>query len=69
LEHHADVAARPVYRRPAQAGLAARPRQQAGEDLEERGLAATGGAENGDELALGDTEINVLERDERPLPH
>jgi hypothetical protein len=36
-------------------------------DLEERRLAAAARAEQADERAVGDIEVNVLERDERLL--
>jgi hypothetical protein len=38
------------------------------DDPEERALAAAGGAEERDELALVDDEIDVAERGKRPLP-
>src|SRR5262249_46014481 len=40
---------------------------EAGNHVEQSRLAASGGAENGDELALGDAEADGLERQHAPL--
>ncbi len=39
-------------------------RFHAGDDAQQRGLAAAGGAEQGDQLAGRDVEVDVVERDE-----
>jgi hypothetical protein len=62
LEDHADVAAGAVDERAAQPRLAGGGRQDAGEDLEQRGLAAARGADDGHELALGDVERRAVQR-------
>ena len=61
LEHHAAVRARPAHflaveNHPAEAGL-----QQPGDDVQHRRLATAGVADDGDELALGDVQVDVLE--------
>jgi hypothetical protein len=39
---------------------------QAGDDAQQRGLAAPRGPEEADELALGDTEVDVAQSGELP---
>jgi hypothetical protein len=62
LEDDADVAAGAVDGPPAQVHAAGGARQEAGQDLEERGLAAARLAHDRDELALGDVERDAAER-------
>jgi hypothetical protein len=64
LEDDADVPPRPDDARPAQVRLAPRGRQDAGEDLQQRGLAAARRADDGDKLALSEGEQDALERDD-----
>ena len=65
LEDDADVAPRAADRRPAEIGPALRRRDEAGEDLEERRLAAARGPHHGDELPLGHAEVDVVQRQHR----
>ena len=66
LEHDADRAA--VRRQRVDDVVAdddpsLRLRDKAGDDPQQRGLAAAGGAEQGDDLAPFDVEIDVLDRE------
>ena len=62
LEDDADVAARSVDRPLPQPHVAGRAPEDAGEDLEQRALAAPARADDGHELAVADVEAHVLER-------
>src|SRR5262249_45905579 len=62
LEAHADVPARAGDGRAPEPRIAARGGHEPGQDLEERRLATARGADDRDEVALGDAEADVLER-------
>ncbi len=65
LEHHADLGA--AARRPRSPNAVSVPdvlRDEAGDEAQERRLAAAGRADQGDELAAADGEARVLERDD-----
>src|SRR5438105_13468478 len=62
LEDDADVASRTVDERAAQARLAGGGWQDAGQDLQQRRLAAAGGTDHRHELALGHVEGRAIER-------
>src|SRR5215470_15684575 len=66
LEDHADVLARPGDGGAAQPRLARGGGQDAGEYLDQRGLAAAGGSNHSDELPVSDGEGDLLERRHRP---
>src|SRR5215470_2437676 len=66
LEDHADVLARAGDGSAPQPRLARGGGQDAGEDLEQRGLAAAGRANHGYELPVADGEGDLLERRHRP---
>jgi len=64
LEHHADAALLRAQGHDVLAveeDLAAIYRRQPGDAAQQRGLAATGRAEQGDEFALGDAAIDIAE--------
>src|ERR1043166_4015419 len=62
LEDHADVTSWACNESAAQASLAFRQWQDAGQNLEKRGLPATGRSHHRDKLAFIDAEVNLLER-------
>src|SRR6185503_10159407 len=62
LEHEAAVAARSMHRAPVEQNLARARRFEAGDDAQEGGLAAAGGADHRNELAALDVEVDVLQR-------
>lgn len=62
LEQHGDVAAGLGDRRAGHGDLALGDRQQPGDHAEQGGLAAAGAAEDGDELALRDVEVDAAQR-------
>jgi hypothetical protein len=61
LEHHPDVPPGPANRRAVQPSLAFRLRQLARENAQRGRLAAAGRADNDDQLAFADTELDVEE--------
>src|SRR6185369_12533501 len=61
LEHEDAARIRPAHGLAVDAHLAARRLDEAAHDVEERALAAPGRTEDGDELAGGDVQIDVLE--------
>ena len=61
LEHHATVERRPGDFAPVHDDRAGRGRVQAGEDVQDRGLAAAGMADDADELAFLHAEVHALE--------
>ena len=62
LEHDAAVHAAPGHRLAADADLAAGGREEAGDDVEQRGLAAAAGADEAEELGLLDVEARRARR-------
>jgi alkanesulfonate monooxygenase len=62
LKHHAAVRARPHDRLSVDRELARRDRQMSGQRTEQRGLAAAGRAENADEFARRDRDIEPAHR-------
>jgi hypothetical protein len=67
LEHHGDAGDRLADALIADHDLAGIVRQQAVDAEQQRGLAATGRADNGDDLALADIEVDVAENLERAV--
>ena len=61
LEEHDAVLAGAAHRRAFELHLAAAARLEAGEDVEQRRLAAARGTEQADELALGHLEVDAVE--------
>jgi hypothetical protein len=59
LEHEGALRPRPVDRLAVDQDVAAGGRDQAGDDLEQRGLAAAAGAEEGGQLAAREADIDV----------
>src|SRR5262249_41803266 len=68
LEDDRGVGIDPLERAAPVEDLAVRGRLEARDDAEECALAAAGRAEERDELALADHEIDLAEGGERPLP-
>ena len=70
LEHHREAAlARRAGRLTSRPPISDAPgglRLEAGDDAQQRGLAAAGRAEQGDELAVGDGERHLLQRATEP---
>ena len=62
LEDHADVTARSHDGSAAKVHLAVRRRQDAGQDLEERGLSAARRSDDCDKLTFAHFETDLLER-------
>ncbi len=68
LEHHGDAgAAAPSTALAFDRDLAARGRDQAVDAAQQRGLAAARRADDGDDLAVADVEIDVAEDFERAV--
>src|SRR6185437_49967 len=65
LEHHPDAAGRPHHLAAVDAHAPARLRDETGDDVEQRALAAAARPDQRDELAFADPERYVLQRDER----
>src|SRR6185503_13291791 len=63
LEEHDAILARAAHRRALEVHAAAARLLEAGEDIEQRRLAAARGAEQAEELALRDFEIDAVERE------
>ena len=61
LEHDGDVAPRLGDHRIVDQHLAGGGRQEAGDEAQKRRLAAAGPADDGDELALADLQVDVFE--------
>ena len=64
LEHHGDVAVAGlelVDHPAADRDLAGGDRLEAGDHAQQRGLAAAGGADEDDELAVGDVEVDAVD--------
>src|SRR5262249_26256789 len=61
LEHHADVAPRAADRLAVENDMAGLVIEQAGENAQQRALAAAAGADDGDEAALLDAAIDLLQ--------
>src|SRR5205807_8804835 len=61
LEHHGDVAGRPVDAAARNGDVAAGRRHQAGNDAQEGRFPAARAAEQGDDLAVGEREVDVVE--------
>ncbi len=59
LKHHADVPPGRLHRRAVEDDVALCHVEQAGENLEQRALAAAGRADDGHELLVGDVQIDV----------
>ena len=68
LEHDAAVRPRRPDRLAVEPQVAARRLLEAGDDVEQGGLSATARAEDGEELVVGDVEIDAVERDDFLLP-
>jgi hypothetical protein len=65
LEDHADVALvgrQPAHHPVAETDLAGVGLIEAGEEAEEGGLAAAGGPEQGEQLAIGDGQLGAVDR-------
>ena len=62
LEHERALGAGAVDRLAFDQDLAGIARDQAGDDLEQRGLAAAARTEQGRELALGERQVDVAQR-------
>jgi hypothetical protein len=67
LEDDAAVGARSLDPAAAEGQLALGRRHEARHQAEQRGLAAAGGAEGDDEVALFDGKVHVLQGDHRPM--
>ena len=68
LKHHGAIGSGAADRLPVDAHLAGIERFQAGDHLEQRGLAASARAEQADELAGADRQVHAVERHHRPPP-
>ena len=68
LEHHQPMPPGSLDRQAIGEHVAAVRPRQAGDDVEQRGLAAAAGADDADELARADVERNVVERLHRRPP-
>ena len=66
LEHHRAVGAGPGDRLAVHADVAGVRLDQPEQDIEEGALAAAGGADDRQELALADVDVEVLQRAHRP---
>src|SRR6185437_13975427 len=66
LEHHADRGVRARYRRAGDGDASFIVADQAADDVEQRRLAATRRADDGDEFAGADVERHVVDRGDRP---
>src|SRR5262249_36776096 len=62
LEDVADIAARARYRRPVDRDAPRGGRLEAADDAEQRRLAAAAGADEAQDLAMPDREVDRLER-------
>ncbi|MHC2561173.1 hypothetical protein ACVIVD_003167 [Bradyrhizobium liaoningense] len=62
LEHHAAIGARPRHLAPVERDASAGRAVEAGDDAQQRGLAATGGTEDGDEVVVADDEVGRFQR-------
>jgi hypothetical protein len=69
LEDHAPVGGGPGDPLPADPDLALRRRHEAGDEAQQRGLAAAGGAGEADELAGLDGEVDAVERPDLAVGH
>ena len=67
LEHHGDAGDRLGHALVADPDFAGIVRQQAVDAAQQRGLAAAGRADNRDDLALADVEVDVAEYFERAV--
>ena len=67
LEHHGDAGDRLGHALAVEPDLALVDRHQAVDAAQQRGLAAAGRADDGDDLALADVEIDVAEDLERAV--
>ena len=67
LEHHGDAGDRLGDALAADPDLAGIVRHQAVDAAQQRGLAAAGRADDGDDLALADVEVDVAEDFERAV--
>ena len=65
LEYHAAVSSRTADQHPLAEDFSARWRQGTGDDVEQRGLAAAGGAERHDESVVAEVQVNAVERPHR----
>ena len=67
LEHHGDAGDRTGDALPIDPDFALVRRDQAVDAAQQRGLAAAGRADDGDDLALADLEIDTAEDFKRPV--
>src|SRR5262245_36896652 len=62
LEHVSGTRVQPIQRLAEDAHFASTRNEETGSDVEQRALPATGGADDADELARRDVQINVADR-------
>src|SRR5579872_6820858 len=64
LKNQNAVGSRPLYRRVIDQNIARRLLMKPGDQMKQRGLPATGGTDNAEELAGLNLQANIFERDE-----